>query len=54
MAIVVDGKNVYQLTDMADGTPQIKTPEQRALDHWPPPDGTKFLKSPDLRRDIGK
>lgn len=49
MAIVVNGINVYQLTDMADGTPQVKTEAQRAASGWPPPDGTAHDKSPDKK-----
>jgi hypothetical protein len=47
VAIVVNGINVYQLTDLATGEPQIKTEAQRVADNWPPPDGTAHDKSPD-------
>lgn len=43
--IVINGKNVWQLTDSADGTPQTKTEAQRIADGWPPPDGTPVLKA---------
>lgn len=51
--IVINGVNHYQLTDMADGTPQVKTAAQRLADNWPPPDGTACDRSPDKKQLTG-